>query len=637
MKKLLLLFVIFIFIPTLYGQQRAIDKQFLEAVQNRDVPRINALLKSGANINAREPINGYFALQYAINWPDISLVKLLLDNGANVNLADKGGSTALTNVARRGGPVNTAILKLLVERGADIHADNASAIVDAAREAEPEVVRLLLAKGAPPNARNKDRINNTALMEAAGGRSVENVQLLLAAGADLQAVNNEGQTALMAAVRLDHRYRPSDRLPIIELLLNRGAEINQVDKSGQSPLLLSVRQHMSEAGGVVAHAEVVKLLLDRGANVQAKDERGDTALVVTAGVWRGSIEIAKLLLNKGINVNAQNKKGATALMVAVARPWPELVNLLLTHGADINLKDAEGETALDAAVSNGQSQIAKLLHARGARSKTNYKSEAELIRATINRALLGAASRNNVNELKEHVAAGADLGVRDNRGMTALMLAIENSYGRIEAVKFLIEKGIDLNAVDTNGNSALMIAVDRNNDEAVTLLLEQKVSVYLFNKERRTALHIAAAGLHERIVEALLNTTPQVSASSAGVDVRGIEVNGLDVNGRTPLMLAADNESFVPDEVMQLLLNKGAQINLRDLRGDTALMIAARAGSTSGVAFLVGKGASVNLKNSAGQTALKIARTIHQKTRMQDAKLVEERIVATLLQAGAKE
>jgi ankyrin repeat protein len=45
-------------------------------------------LSKGANVNAREPTNGYFALQQAINWPDLALVKLLLDKGANVNLAD---------------------------------------------------------------------------------------------------------------------------------------------------------------------------------------------------------------------------------------------------------------------------------------------------------------------------------------------------------------------------------------------------------------------------------------------------------------------------------------------------------------------------------------------------------------------
>jgi ankyrin repeat protein len=194
-----------------------------------------------------------------------------------------------------------------------------------------------------------------------------------------------------------------------------------------------------------------------------------------------------------------------------------------------------------------------------------------------------------------------------------------------------------VNAVENHGNSVLMIACDRNDSETVTLLLEKKAAVYFVNKERRTALHIAAAGLRRKIVQALLLTKPEVSASSAGVDLRGVEVNGLDGSGRTPLMLAADNQGFVPDEVMELLLNKGAQVDLQDPQGDTALMIAAKAGSMSGVQFLLTKGASVNSKNNQGQTALKLARVIHENKKLYNAALVEERIVEMLVKAGAKE
>ena len=619
------------------SQQRPIDEEFLDAVEKKDIPKINLLLKQGANINAQARINGYFALQYAINWPDISLVTLLLDKGANVNLADEGGNTALTAAAGRRGPENAAIVKLLIARGANIHANNDAAIIDAAREAEPEVVRLLLAKGAPANVRAKDRYNNTVLMEAASGGSVENVKLLLDAGADLKALNEDGQTALMKAVRLDHRYAPAQRLPIIELLLSKGADINQKDKSGQTPLLFSVDQYMSESGGFISHPEVVKLLLDRGADVHAVNGRGDNALMITTNAWRSSNEIVKLLVEKGINLNSQNEKGTTALMIAVEGGKSDVVTLLLDRGVDLKLKDKDGMTALDVAVNNGRLEIAKLLFAKAPPSASDYKSEAELTKATTNYALLRAASSNNLNEIKETVASGADLNTRDRRGFTALMRTIESSYGRNEATKFLIEQGSDVNAIDNNGNTSLMVAIQHSNDELVVLLLENKAAAYPFNKDRKTALHLAAGQLRRKSVAALLAVKPEVSASSAGVDVRGVDVNGLDASGRTPLMLAADNEGFVPDEVMQLLLNKGAQIDLQDPQGNTALIIAIKAGSMSGVEFLLSKGAAVNVKNNEGQSALKLARTIHEKTKVYNAQLVEERVVEMLLRAGAKE
>jgi len=611
-----------------FAQQRPIDKELLEAVQNKDIPKINLLLSQGANVNVRSEINGYFALQYAIDWPDMGLVKLLLDKGANVNLANDFGETALIEAARNYRPEYTAIVKLLIDRGADIHADHDAAIFGAVKQSEPEVVRLLLSKGAPVNARKKDYDGNTVLMEAASGGSVETVEMLLTAGADIKATNDRGETALMKAVALDHRYNPQQRLPMIELLIKKGADVNAVDKSGKTPLLHAVVQYMSEAGGVISHPEVVKLLLDRGANVQSHDEQGDTALLLTAGVWRGPIEIARLLLEKGIDYNAQNKKGITALMVAASKGRNDLVQMLLEKGADLNLNDGEGLTALDYAIENGQSDLAKGLFKRSAKSKNEYKSEAEMLRAATNAALLEAAMRNNLGEVKTQLAAGADINTRSRLGETPLMLAVEYSYGQQDVSNLLMDQGADINLVDVNGNTALMIATDHNNSEAAVALLNHKAAAAIKNKAGRTVLHIAAAGFHSKVVEALLRTL-------AGS--RGIDVNERDGSGRTPFMLAADSSSFVPDEIMDLLLKHGAEMEAKDPQGNTALLIAAKAGGMSGIEYLLSKGAAVNVKNAAGESPLFFARKIHANKQIINADLVEPLVVEMLLKAGAKE
>ena len=618
------------------AQQRPIDHEFLDAVQKKDVPKINQLLSRGANINAQDYINGYFALQYAINWPDLALVKLLLDKGANINLADSGGTTALIEACDSDGPVYQAIIKLLIDRGANIHANKDQAILRAVKYSSAEVVRLLLSKGAPVNVRDKDLYGNTVLIEAASGSSVETVRMLLAAGADLKATNDEGENALMKAVELDHRYQPAVRLPMIELLIAKGTDVNAKDKKGATALLHSVVQYMSEAGGIISHPEVVKLLLERGAEVGATDESGNNALIITVGEWQTPIEIPGLLLAKGIAVNVQNKQGVTALMVAAEKGKTELVNLLLDHGGDLNLKDAQGFTVLDYAVNNGQTQLAKTLLSKGAASKNNYKSEAEMLVTVTNFALLEAASRTNLAQVKAQLDAGADINSRSRLGKTPLMLAVEYGYGRSDVPQLLIEKGANLNAVDNDGNTALMIAIDRNNTEAAQLLLKNKAAVSPRNKDGRTALHIAAAGVRRQPVGWLLAAGPDVTASSAGVDLQGLDVNAPDGSGRTPLMLAADNEGYVPDDVMELLLSKGARIDAQDPNGNTALILAARAGSMAGVEYLLQKGAAVNLKNAAGETALQWARKLHENPRIINAKLVEDKVVAMLLRAGAK-
>ena len=618
-------------------QRQSIDEEFLKAVENKDIPKINALLKQGANINARESINGHFALQYAINSPDAALVKLLLDKGADVNLEDTGGTTALIDATRDDGPQYTAIVKLLIERGASVHADNDAAILSAALNAAPETVRLLLSKGARVDAVDRERDGDTVLMQAASGVSVATVEMLLVAGADINATNEKGQTALMKAVTLDHRYDPKARLPIIELLLKKGADINARDRRGMTPLLQSVIQYMSEAGGVIAHVEVVQFLLDHGADVRATDDQGDTVLIKTVGVFRGSPDIVRSLLAKDVQINAQNKKGTTALMVAAYIGTEDVVALLLEKGADVTLKDNEGLTALDYSVNSGQIKIAKTLFGRSPGSKNEYKSEVELSAAVTNSALLSAVTSSKLEEVKALLAAGANIETRSRGNDTPLMLAVQFSYGRDEVTNYLIEKGADLNAADTNGNTALMLAINRNNGEAVKQLLAHKAAVDVLNKDRQSALHIAAAGVRAKFVAALLAMKPSVGVSSAGADVRAVEVDGLDARGRTPLMLAADNEGFVPDEVMELLLSAGAKIDAQDPEGNTPLHLATRVGGMAGVEFLTSKGARLDLRNKQGETALMLARRIHENKKIYNAALVEEHIVGMLVRAGAKE
>jgi ankyrin repeat protein len=181
-----------------------------------------------------------------------------------------------------------------------------------------------------------------------------------------------------------------------------------------------------------------------------------------------------------------------------------------------------------------------------------------------------------------------------------------------------------------------MWAAKLNSSDAAKILLAHNAAVNLRNKNQQTALHIAAAGLSARIVEALLTSGPSADRDAAGIDARGIEVDARDAMGRTPLMLAVNNEVAVPDEVMQLLLNAGAKVNAQDNEGNTALILATKAGSFSGVEFLLTKQADANLKNRAGVTALQLARRIHENPGIINADLVEQRVVGLSLEPGLK-
>ncbi len=155
-------------------QQHDLDKALLQAVENGDQKKVLELLRQGASVDAKG-INDT-ALETAILQANVEMVRLLLDQGAKI------GEPDLADAARRGRGQKTKaaeIVRLLLERGADLRTSGDKALRAAAQANNPDVVRLLLAKGVPVNG--KDEEGDTVLMEALSTDSVESVQALLAA------------------------------------------------------------------------------------------------------------------------------------------------------------------------------------------------------------------------------------------------------------------------------------------------------------------------------------------------------------------------------------------------------------------------------------------------------------------------
>ena len=148
-------------------------------------------LETGANVQART-VTGVTALMLA---EDPVIVRMLLDAGADVDLRDFQGKTALSISVFREDP---AVLQLLIGAGADVQArtelgktvlNGAVGPVD-----DPEIIEALIAAGADVNA--KDNVGWTPLLAAAQSTEhPENIELLLAAGADATAKSYEGKTA----------------------------------------------------------------------------------------------------------------------------------------------------------------------------------------------------------------------------------------------------------------------------------------------------------------------------------------------------------------------------------------------------------------------------------------------------------
>jgi ankyrin repeat protein len=153
------------------------------------------------------------------------------------------------------------------------------------------------------------------LIEAAKKGNISEVTRLLDNGPDVNAVDAEGWTALIAASW-------SGQVKIVRLLIERGADLHARDAGGGTALMAAAKK---------GRTEVVKLLLENGADPNAKDRDGSTALMEAA--WKDYLDVVKVLLDKGADVNSRSNEGATALNYAIESGGKEVKKILLEHGA----------------------------------------------------------------------------------------------------------------------------------------------------------------------------------------------------------------------------------------------------------------------------------------------------------------
>ena len=260
--------------------------------------------------------------------------------------------TALMWAAAQG---HEAVIRLLLEEGADINANKKSGgttLMEAANKRDEIIVRLLLEKGADVNL--KDTSGRTALSIAANIGYETTVRLLLEKGADVNLKDTSGRTALSIAAKEGEEI-------VVRLLLEKGADVNVKDQDGETALMKAARNKYEKG------EQAVQVLLEKGADVKAQDRDGETALMKAAE--EGSGTIVQLLLEKGADINVKNKSGETAFMKAAVH-WNNLwskaiVRLLLEEGADFKARDKYGETALTKAVRDGNESVVRLLTSAG--------------------------------------------------------------------------------------------------------------------------------------------------------------------------------------------------------------------------------------------------------------------------------
>ncbi len=201
------------------------SKALVRAAGQGDLATVKALLALEKDIDDIYE-TGQTALEWAASFGRTEVVRLLLEAGANVNIASEGGGS--------------------------------NPLMIAALYSNVDCVRLLLAYGASPHFSSSPSTEGkggmTALHNAAVVGSVEVSELLLDAGAEINSVCGGGWTALMWAI---YQYKESGSISkrtgkitnhyaVIELLLSRNADVHWVNEDGSSAFTFAEDDSLTE-------------------------------------------------------------------------------------------------------------------------------------------------------------------------------------------------------------------------------------------------------------------------------------------------------------------------------------------------------------------------------------------------------
>jgi ankyrin repeat protein len=468
--------------------------------------------------------------------------------------------------------------------------------------------RQLVEAGADVNAKADD--GSTPLMST---YSADLAKLLLDSGADAELTEGRGRNALYIACR-------DAKADVAKLLLKRGSavSITQATSDGATPLYAAVSSKSEGLALLVLAAHPPEY--DGNEALQAPNV--DTILYRAAS--GGFVKLAEALLKRGADVNRGciGQRTRTPYMYAAQEGHLAMLDLLQQYGADVNAVASDGATALGVAISSGQTLVAKCMIRHG----VNVSPHLVLVDKTsplygavikghlgIVTALLNADAQpcctatvmleDVLSSLNDDAAVpmlklllqhwGTDVNTGCDNGGTLIFAAVVHK--RLKAACYLVSAGADLRAKDVHGNTVMHAAALY---DAVRLLRWLIVTHKLDPCEAAAGgsqplpVHLACQMGSTASVEYLLSL-PQAAAM----------LTAEDNEGYTALHYAADSEH---DDIVQLLLRKGAAVDARSHNGVTPLM---QAQLIRTVRVLLGAHADVNAADANGRTAALLCKT----------------------------
>jgi ankyrin repeat protein len=354
----------------------------------------------------------------------------------------------------------------------------AEMLTKACRLGDIKTAESLLASGVDPD--QPDRYGASPLYYAASFNQTEIVELLLAYHADPNArlnINRNPATPLQNAASVGN-------LRIIRILIAAGASVNTKGAAGRTAL--------HSAGTQVG---IMHLLIEKGADVNARDEEGVAPL--DNAVWEGSLDAVAILLAHGARLNEiEPQTGATPINEAAYRGNASVIQYLLQFKPDLGIPDKRGNTPLENAIRMGKEDSALLL----LEAEATERNTPQFFEKTMDAAISKDESALVETLLRHGVALNGTLP----SGSTPLGAAA--FAGAAKVVGLLLQSNADPNISSRDGTSPLEDASLKGFDKVAGMLLDQGALVnYINSGSGATALYAAASFGRGDVVKLLLS------------------------------------------------------------------------------------------------------------------------------------
>jgi ankyrin len=461
------------------------DQRLIDAVRNKDVAWVRALLKQRADVKAPEG-DGATALHWAAHVDDLVIADLLIRAGARPSAANDVGATPLhLACTNRSAPM----VERLLTAGANANArllNGETVLMTCARAGDARAVKALLMHGADVNAKESAH-DQTALMWAVAQRHPDVVQLLVESGADLRA---RSRTYPQTVVGVQTQRAGREKLNYTVL------------RGGSTPLLFAAR---------VGDVRSATVLLAAGAD--ANDSLPDSTSALVLAAHSGQGDVAALLLDNGADPNAFGT-GYTALHGAVLRSDVTLVNALLAHGANPDVRLARG-TPLRRDTTDFNLPATLI-------GSTPYLLAARFLEPEIMRALAagGADRRLTLQNGATPLMIAAGMGINPNesrRGIAVIDFGkVEPESRVLETVRAVVVAGAGVNAANQAGDTAMHTAAAQGYDTVVQFLADHGSLINAKNTRGLTPLGT------------LLTGGGRGRGRGGAVDLNGADLTGVD-------------------------------------------------------------------------------------------------------------